>query len=181
MAAFVALASAACTPQADEALQPVKSQTPAWSTPVPAPGGSTVDDVEESPAPVPTTEVTLKEPAELGGGVQARIDKVSPLDVKAETPGEIAGAAVAVSLTIDNDSDKAIDVSSAMVSLTGADGVLGQPTTSDPYRPFQGTVRAGGTADAVYVFLLPEKARSAFVVSVQYLAGTTMARFAEGS
>lgn len=173
---------AACAPV--DAVQddgPVQSEAPAYTTPVPAPGGSTIDDVEETSAPVEIATVALDEPAEVGGGVAARIDDVESLDVRAETPGEIAGPAVAVTVTIENNGEDAIDVSAAMVSLLGAEGTLGQPTTSDPYDPFGGVIEAGETGQAVYVFLLPDDAQSAFDVSVQYRAGTTVARFVDES
>lgn len=180
--AVMAMMMVGCAPtQVAQAPQPVQSEEPAYTTPVPAPGGSTIDEVEEPADPVDTSTVLLDEPAEVGGGVSARITDIQPLDVTAKTPGEISGPAVAVTISISNDGDEAIDVSSAMVSLLAAGDELGQPTTSDPYRPFHGVVDAGASADAVYVFLLPEDARSAFDVSVQYRAGTTIARFVDES
>lgn len=172
----------ACTPpDVAQEPSPVVSEKPARTTPVPAPGGSTIDEVEEQVDPVETSTVLLDESAEVGSGVAAQIVDIEPLEVTAETPGEISGAAVAVTVSISNGSSEAIDVSSAMVSLLAAGGELGQPTTSDPYRPFGGLIDAGAAAEAVYVFLLPEDAQSAFDVSVQYRAGTTIARFVDES
>jgi len=172
----------ACAPmEAEQTPEPVQSAAPAYTTPVPAPSGSTVDEVEEPADPVETATVMLDESAEVGGGVTARVTGIESLDVTAETPGEISGPAVAVTVSIENDGDEALDVSSAMVSLLAAGGELGMPTTSDPYRPFSGVIDAGASADAVYVFLLPDDARSAFDVSVQYRAGTTIARFVDES
>jgi hypothetical protein len=157
---------------------PVQSVAPAYTEPVAAPGGGTVDDIAEgTPAPVDVTTVALDETADVGGDVSARVDSVEPLSVEAKTPGEIAGPAVAVTITITNDGKDAIDVAAAMVSLVDAADVLGQPTTSDPYRPFDGSIQPGSSAQAVYVFLLAKDAQSAFDVSVQYRAGTTVAHF----
>lgn len=172
----------ACTPPgATDEPGPVQSQAPAYTTPVPAPGGATIDDVEETASPVDTVTVALKDSAEIGRGVESRVEAVKKIDVTAQTPGEVDGTAVAVTIVLVNGGDEAIDVSSAMVSLLGTNGLLGQPTTSEPYRPFGGDIAPGESAEAVYVFLLPEDARSAFEVSVQYRAGTTVARFVDES
>lgn len=168
----------ACTPSAPE---PVSAEPTARTTPVPAPSAGTIEDVEETASASPVVDAALDDVAELGGGVTARIDEVDDISVKAETPGEIAGPAVAVHITIDNDGSAPIDISSAMVSLVGDGEVLGQPTTSQPYAPFSGTLAAGDSATGVYVFLLPEDARSAISVSVQYLASAKIALFADKS
>lgn len=176
--------AAACTPSEPNpagSAAPAVSATPARTTPVPAPNGSSVDNVEPSARPVDTAEVAIDEVAEVGHGVTARIDSVKGLEVRAKTPGEVDGAAVAVTISLFNDGDEAIDVSGAMVTLYGAGDVLGQPTTSDPYQPFGGKIDAGSSARGVYVFLLPDAAQGALDVSVQYEAGTTIARFVDGS
>lgn len=168
---------AACTAPEGGSVERVE---PAYSTPVPAPDGGTVEDVIESePAPPEMLTVGLDQPAEVGGGVSARIDSVQSVDVEALTPGEVSGPAVVVTITITNDGDEAIDVTAAMVSLIGTDDILGQPTTSDPYQPFAGLIEPGASGKGVYVFLLPEDAQGAFDVSVQYRAGTTIARFTD--
>jgi len=148
-------------------------------TPVPAPSGGTVEDVVEPGEPGPVVEVAVTEEADLGPGVSASIQSVKNITVDAKTPGEIAGPAVAVKLSVSNASDEAIDLSTAMVSLTNADELLGQPTTSDPYSPFFGALEPGDSATATYVFLLPEDARSGIAVSFQYVAGAPIALFAE--
>ena len=146
---------------------------------MPAPGGGTINDVVETAPASPTKEVGLDEKADVGAGVTAWIEKVRSISVTAKTPGEIAGPAVAVELSVHNGGDEPIDLSSAMVSLTSGDDLLGQPTTSDPYAPFSGSLDADETASATYVFLLPEESRSDISVSIQYVAGAPTALFAE--
>lgn len=177
-AVIIATTLLGCTPSASE---PSDDQATARTTPVPAPSAGTISDVEESPSAAPVVDASFDDAADLGGGVTARIDAVDNVTAKAETPGEIDGPAVAVHITLKNAGDTSIDVSSAMVSLTGDDEVLGQPTTSKPYAPFSGALAAGESATGVYVFLLPEDARGAISVSVQYLAGATIALFADKS
>ncbi len=156
-----------------------QNTTEGRTEPVPAPGGGTTDDVVESPEPDPVVEVDATEEADLGTGVSAAIESVKDITVAAKTPGEIAGPAVAIELSVSNAGKKAIDLSTAMVSLTNSDEMLGQPTTSDPYAPFAGELAPGDTATATYVFLLPKDARSGLVVSFQYVAGAPIALFAE--
>lgn len=156
-----------------------QNTTPAPTETVPAPNGGSIDEVVESGTKAKTTKVGLKDKADVGGKVTARIEKISPLDVTAQTPGEIAGPAVAVTVSITNGGDAAIDLSTAMVGLTADGDVLGQPTTSEPYAPFTGEVAAGESATATYVFLLPDESRKDYAVSIQYVAGATIALFAE--
>ena len=157
----------------------MQNTTEGRTEPVPAPGGGTTDDVVESPKPDPVVEVGVKEEADLGTGVSASIESVKGITVEAKTPGEIAGPAVAIELWVRNDGKKPIDLATAMISLSNDDNVLGQPTTSDPYKPFSGQLEPGGTASATYVFLLPKDARSGLVVSFQYVAGAPIVLFAE--
>lgn len=156
-----------------------QNTTESAATPVPAPNGGSADEVVEDAPKAETTKVALDDTAEVGGEVTAKIDEIRSLEVTARTPGEISGPAVAVDITISNGGKKPIDVATAMVSLTAHGDVLGQPTTSEPYAPFAGDVAPGESATATYVFLLPEKSRKGYTVSIQYVAGATIALFAE--
>ena len=76
-----------------------------------------------------------------------------------------------------NGTDEAIDLSTAMISLTGSNEAMGQPTTSEPYSPFSGEVAPDDTATGTYVFLLPEDERDALSITVEYVAGAPIALF----
>lgn len=165
---------AACTSPSSD---PSATEAPVRTEPVPAPTGGTVEQIVETPAPAESVAHSFEETAEVEPGVTARIDGVESLQVEAKTPGEVNGPAVAVTIIIDNQGADPIDVSSAMVSLFGSADVLGQPTTSDPYAPFSGVIEPGAIGTGTYVFLLPEDARDALTVSVQYMAGKTIALF----
>ncbi|WP_416348852.1 DUF4352 domain-containing protein [Microbacterium sp. STN6] len=99
------------------------------------------------------------------------------MTAKAGTPGEIAGPAVAVEVHVQNNSKDAIDVSSAIVTLTDSSGAPAQPTTSDPYRALWGTVSAGASATGTYVFRIPTSDRRGLTLSVEYVAGAPTAHF----
>jgi hypothetical protein len=149
---------------------------------VPAPGGGTVDDVvvdgDDQPAvPADPDPTPLDQPAELDGGIVVVVADAERVETKAETPGEVAGPAVAVRLKITNGTDSTVDLSTVMVSLTGDEGAFGQPTTSAPAAPFSGELAAGADAEGVYVFGLPAEQRDDLSIRVEYVAGAPLALF----
>ena len=97
--------------------------------------------------------------ADLEGGVSITVTDVEVLEVEANTPGEIAGPAVALTIDVENSSDEAIDLSTAMVSVTGSGGSYGQATTSEPFSPFSARSSRAPRRPAVYVFRLPAEER----------------------
>lgn len=165
-------------PQSGAPQQTATEPTPTGrSTPVPAPSGGTIEEVIPEATPGPVTEVGLKETADLPNEISIDITKVEAIETKAETPGEIAGPAVVMYVSIHNGSAKKVNIDSVIVTLTdGADG-LGQPTTSEPYQPFTGELAAGASAEGVYVFLIPTSDRHGLTLSVEYAAGQASAHF----
>lgn len=180
---ITALALVGCTatgaPEATPSTTSDGSQqtTPMPSTTVSPPTSGTIADVEPSPSPAPTTSAKLTDPIKLNTGMTITVEKVSHVDFTAETPGELAGPGIALTLKAHNGSNKAVDLSTAMVSLTLADGTLGQPTTSEPYAPILTSVAPGKDATGVYTFRLPSDDRAALSVTVEYLAGAPIALF----
>ncbi len=176
-----------CTPSAASSVTPGKAHTtsapgtqntePSPTATVPAPGGGTVTETVAPATPGPTTSAAIDAPAELSNGVEVTIASAKQLEVTAQTPGEISGPAVSVVLKVRNGTDEAIDLSTAMISLTGSNEAMGQPTTSEPYSPFSGEVAPDDTATGTYVFLLPEDERDALSITVEYVAGAPIALF----
>lgn len=145
---------------------------------VPAPNGGSVEETVAPVEPGAVQEVELGEPADLEGGVSISVSGIEALDVEAHTPGEIAGPAVALTISVENASADAVDLSTAMISVTGSGGSFGQATTSEPFSPFLGTVEPGTSASGVYVFRLPAEERGALEVRVEYVAGAPIVLFA---
>ena len=174
MGAMALSALAGCAVTASDGSQ---NTEPSAQATVPAPGGGTVEEVVPEVAPAATQEVAIDAPATLPDGVIVSIAGVDQLVVAAETPGEIAGPAVAVTFALTNGSTEPIDVSTAMATVSGADGTFGQPTTSVPSAPFSGTIAPGGSATGVYVFLLPESQRESLTATLEYIAGVQTAVF----
>jgi hypothetical protein len=136
-----------------------------------------VDGDDQSAVPADPDPTPLDQPAELDGGIEVVVADAERVETKAETPGEVAGPAVAVRLKITNGTDSTVDLSTVMVSLTGDEGAFGQPTTSAPAAPFSGELAAGADAEGVYVFGLPAEQRDDLSIRVEYVAGAPLALF----
>lgn len=172
----LALVTAGCTaaPEAQSSASPTPegTSTTDWVAP---------DDAEaEGPTEPPAvTEETgaLDAPITLSTDMVVTIDKVSTMTVKPETPGEYAGSAVVVEVSVVNDSKRTQSIDSAVVNLVTDDGDVGVATTAGPNEPLAGDVAAGAKATGSYVFMLdPVKGRQV-KISVNYAAGEPVATF----
>lgn len=192
---LVAATLSACT-SSDHQSSPSPQTTTSSSVPT-APVQSAVPSDEPTPTPVttwtppadpgaegptaapelPTQEAPLDEPVELTTGVTVAIDRVTTTDIKPETPGEYAGSAVVVSVSVRNDSDSVQSVDSAVVMLSAADGEVGIATTAGPNRPLQGNVPVGGKVEGSYVFMLEPAKKRKVTVTVNYAAGEPVVEF----
>lgn len=144
---------------------------------VPAPSAGNIREKLKNQKRGSVKRASIGVEASLPEGVKVRVSKVTAFTAKAETPGEVTGPAVAVTIVLKNASKETISVDSAMVSLTEKSGDPAQPTTSDPYAPFAGDVAPGAKQAATYVFLIAKKDRKDVKITVEYLAGNTVADF----
>lgn len=154
-------------PVADE------SSTDGWE----APADPTAEGPTQAPA-LPEVHGSTEENISLPTGIVVSLSAITTTTIEAETPGEYSGPAVIVEVRLDNDSEEAQDVNSAVVSLVADDGEAGVPTWASPYAPFQGEVPAGGNAAGTYVFMLDPAPQRAVTVSVNPAAGEPLAVFA---
>lgn len=150
---------------------------PTRTTAVPAPDDTTIDDVIEEAPPAPVTDAELDDVVLLETGVRVSVVEISGITVEAETPGEIAGPAVAATVRFENGSGEPLDLGGTMVSLVDAAGNVAVPTTSAPAAPTSGTLDDGATAEGTYVFRMPEDTRSAVTLTVDYSAGAPVVVF----
>lgn len=155
---------------------PTESETPR-TTAVPAPEDTTIDDVIEEAPPVPIEDADLGDAVTLDTGVRVSVAEISGITVEAETPGELAGPAVAATIRFENESGELLDLDGAMVSLLDAAGNLAAPTTSSPAAPVSGVLDDGGTAEGTYVFRIPEDTRHDITLRVDYAAGAPVVVF----
>jgi hypothetical protein len=166
---------AGCT-MPDGASGPVESEKPR-TTAVPAPEDTTIDDVIEEAPPVPIEDAELDDVVTLNTGVRVSVSEITGITVEAETPGELAGPAVAATIRFENESGHPLDLGAAMVTLVDAAGNVAAPTTSEPAAPTSGTLDDGGTAEGTYVFRMPEDTRNAITLTVDYAAGAPVVVF----
>jgi len=150
---------------------------PPRTTPVPAPDDTTIEDVIEEAPPAPVEDAELDDVVELDTGVRISVTEITGVTVEANTPGEVAGPAVAATVRFENDSGEPLDIGGAMVSLLDAAGNVAAPTTSAPAAPAFGTLDDGAEAEGTYVFLLPEDTRDDITLTVDYRAGAPVVVF----
>jgi len=170
---------AACTsgpPAGSPSSGPVEAEKPR-TTEVPAPDDTTIDDVIEEASAGPVKDADLDDVVTLDTGVRVSVTEISGLTVEAETPGEVAGPAVAATIRFENESGHPLDLGGAMVTLVDAAGNVAAPTTSEPAAPTSGTLDDGGTAEGTYVFRMPEGTRDAVTLTVDYAAGAPVVVF----
>lgn len=152
-----------------------QNTTPVPTETVEAPGGGTIDDVVPDGEAAVTIEATLGESVSLPDGVAVEVVHVEKLEVTAQTPGEVAGPAVAVTVRIDNGSSTDLAVGSVIVTVQAE--TFGLPTTSEPSAPMMGVLDPGSSATGTYVFLLPEDDRDRLAITVEHAAGAPVAIF----
>lgn len=193
--AITALCLTACSPPGGTAVQSAgatPSSTAASLAPsadsseaarpalVHPPGGEQVDastaDGPLEAAPLPTTEAALTEPVAFDTGMVIEVAALEPIQVTAQTPGEVEGPALRVTVTARNTSPEPQAIDSAVVMLE-AGGALGIDTTAGDPSPFSGVVDPGATASGTYVFMLDADADREITVSVNYAAGEPVAVF----
>ena len=107
----------------------------------------------ETPSPVTTG---VGDPAPLGDGVEVTVAKDALVQGEANGPGEVAGPAVRVSVTVENTGKAALPLDTAVLNLyygpqrTPAETLSGPGVVSLP-----ATVAPGDTATAKFVFKVP--------------------------
>jgi hypothetical protein len=90
----------------------------------------------------------------------------------------VNGPALRVTVRIENGTDQPIELDGVATNLSyGADRTPASPLADDSERPFSGTLAAGASADAVYVFSVPADARDTVTVEVGYTAGAPLLQF----
>lgn len=173
VALAVVLAGCTGAPAASETPEPEASVTTEWD----APADPTADGPTEAPE-LTVQAGALDETITLSTDVAITIDKISTTTVTPETPGEYAGPAVIVTVSVANDSDRAQSIDSAVVNLVTDDGDVGVATTAGPNKPLQGELAAGAKTEGTYVFMLDPAQGRAVSINVNYAAGEPVATFA---
>jgi hypothetical protein len=147
------------------------------TTPVPPPTPGSVESTVPSRPVVTKPPVPIDKKVEVEGKVSTQILKVRAIKAKARLPGEISGDGVAITISVTNGSRQAVDVSSVVVNLEDSKGLPANQITSAPAKSFKGSVPAGRSRSAVYVFTVPKSDRSPVTVSVVLTGDSPVAVF----
>ena len=110
--------------------------------------------------------VKLDKPSTTGTGLTAKLVSIKAIKATAQMPGEIAGPALAITVSITNAGKKTADLSSVVVNLADSDQAPGNPMSAKPSAPFHGSLKAGKTARGIYVFTVPTKKRKPITLTV---------------
>jgi hypothetical protein len=122
--------------------------------------------------------VPIDEPAPAGNGIVARVTKVEAIESTASGPGQIAGPAVRITLSIDNGSNQSLALDGVVVNMyLGAERSPALPLDDPTQMPFAGTVEPSASAAGVYVFSVPEDSRDSVVIELGYQPGAPLLLF----
>lgn len=134
------------------------------ATPEPSEPGS----IDGSPAPV-ADPVDLGEIGTIAPGLTAEIVGVEVVDGTARGPGEIAGEALRVTVSIANGTSSEASLQTAVVSAYSGPERDPAPELREPGgRPLPQSVDAMSDAEGVYLFTVPEAARDDVTIIVDY-------------
>ena len=138
---------------------------PPASTAVPQPEPGDINSTEPAPPEETRKPVPLKSPA-VAGQLKARITRVQAVDAEARGPGEVSGPGVAVTVSVENESARSVDLGATVVTLEDAEGAPGGEILGPPTRPLGGKLGAGKSTRGVYVFTVGRKRREPITVRV---------------
>lgn len=158
--------------------QPNEKPTPGGPrSPAPAPGDGDVHtevDVEEQEF-LPPADLRTK--TEVGDVASIALLDIVRADVEARAAGEISGPGVIVSIRLTNDSDGELDLGWVTVNAEDADDMPLVPMGGPPADPFFGPLAIGSSAEATYVFGLPEEVSTPITVTVNPVPDVAVAVF----
>ena len=157
---------------------PVGAPSPTHS---PSPGTTSTPKPTGDPTPVPAatpSPVPIDEPGTIQPGVTASIGTIEAVQGEAKGPGEVAGPAIRFTVSISNKTSAAIDLGSTVVTVDyGADRTPALELFSPGASPLPGSVGAGDTATAVYIFTVPADQRGLVHITVDYTVGVPPLEF----
>jgi hypothetical protein len=158
----VASATAAPSSNANPTATPVPEPSIASPT---ATGTPTVE-----PTRKPTSVKTgIDNKVETAPGVVARVKSLEAVKGEARGPGEIAGPALRVTISIQNDSKKAIRTELGLINVYYGKDRKPAGTLSGPgVTAFPAEIPAGGTGTGTSVFSVPTSARDRVEVEFSY-------------
>lgn len=120
--------------------------------------------------------VAVDDTASFSNEVSASISNVADVETESQTPGEVGGPGVALTIEIDNGSAESIDVGNVIVDLVDSTGASATPIGTGS-TPFSGAIAAGDSASGVYVFTIDEAVRGDVTIRISYSADEPIVLF----
>ena len=146
------------------------TRTPVPPIPTPSHTPSRAPTPKEDPAaPVELTPVDPGDSVQGEDGMRVALTKIESVQGEAVQPGEVAGPAIRVTVTVTNGTQATFNTAAIVVNaFYGEDrtpaGQLAQPGGA----PFLGRLAPGETTYGTYLFAIPTKERSNVTITVDY-------------
>ncbi|MGB4967517.1 MAG: hypothetical protein WBO35_04935 [Candidatus Saccharimonadales bacterium] len=161
---------------------PISTGAPPSGTQKPQPTTSTSRPTK--PVKSSTTFLPEMSPARPSGQVTTpsklliRLTRIESVKGVALVPGDIAGPAVRVTVSIKNTTSETISLAETVVNgYYGRKRTPADPLTAPGGRPFPVELRGGATAEGVYLFRIPKASRSLVTITVDTKSGEPAAVF----
>lgn len=139
-----------------------------------APGETTAPDESTAPDANPFPELEPVAPQELGEatGITASLARFENVTGEVVGPGDVAAAAVRVTVNITNTGTSALDLNLVVMNAyMGAQRDPAETYEKPGGEPVNGSLAPGDTATGVYLFRIPEDRRNDVTFVVDYYAG----------
>lgn len=129
-----------------------------------------VADMPQLPAHLPP--VGLGQVSAYSDKVSARLVSITPVDATARRRGEISGPALAVAVELSNSGSSPVSLESVSVNAySGPEATPAIRLLDGATQPLHGTLSAGRSMTATYVFSVPRAQRDQLTVTVSLGAG----------
>jgi hypothetical protein len=99
--------------------------------------------------------VALDSPATFGGKLSVRVSDIDRVRGRATAPGEIAGAALQVSVEVDNGTAESVDLSRVVLFLTYGEEQTPSAGLIAGTKPLPTAAPAGSVRTGRYIFTVP--------------------------
>jgi hypothetical protein len=144
-----------------------------------APPKPAADDAELGRTPQKKNKpVKLTDAVQVLDGITVGIANLAAVQGVADEPGEVAGDAVKVSVTLTNTGTTPVDTSGVLVDLeAGPEAIPGLALRGAGATTFPPSIEPGGSATADYVFVVDSTQRARVSVLVNYSVSAPVAVF----
>jgi hypothetical protein len=168
--------SSSATPE----VAPTPTRTPAAAVPGPfvTPGTASPSGDSKPARPAELEPVKPNDSVQGKDGMQIGLTRIESVQGEAVQPGEKAGPAVRVTVTITNGTDKQYSTNLVTVNAyTGKDRAPAETLVRPGGVPFYGRLEPGETTYGIYLFVIPADRRKDVTITVDYAAAQPIVVF----